>query len=452
MSPRAAGRILWNVRKRIQIVSLCLAAATASAQDPLSLKDAVKQALRAHPSMEVATAKIQAAGSRIGQARSGYLPRVQYSETFQSGNNPVYVFGSLLTQRQFAAGNFALNKLNRPDVLNNFQSTVSAEQLIYDFGGMKNNVKAAELGKQMTEQERKALELVLIAGVARAYHGVTLSDQALEVAREALKTAEADQKRAETVRDAGMATESDVLSVKVHVAAMREQVIRRAADAKVARAAFNEALGLPLDTAFTLTTALAPAAGAQGEAGKSRPELEQLRLARQAAEAQAAAARSAYLPQVFMKGTLEADRQEFVRKGGANWMFVAGMKWNLFDGHRTRESVAEARAMAAAAQASERQFASAVNLEVRKAKSYFDAASERIAVTEATVAQADESLRILRNRYSNGLATITDLLRAQTALLDARTRRLAAIHDQRLAALEVERAAGILNGDSNVLE
>jgi len=50
------------------------------------------------------------------------------------------------------------------------------------------------------------------------------------------------------------------------------------------------------------------------------------------------------------------------------------------------------------------------------------------------------------------LANVTDILRADTALLDARTRRLAAIYDQRMAAIAIEAAAGTLNGASDVLK
>lgn len=450
VSRRKNCRIFGNVRKRI--LTLMLMAWAAPGQTPLTLKDAVKQALGRHPSLQAAEARIQAAESRVGQARSGYLPRVQYMENLMRGNNPVYVFGSLLTQRQFTAANFDIGRLNRPDALNNFQSMVTAEQLVYDFGGVKHGVKAAEFGKKISEAERRAAELELIARVARAYHGVTLAAQALEVAREALKTAEADLKRAQTVRDAGLATEADVLAVQVHAAAMREQVIRRDADLKVARAALNEALGLPLDTPHELATPLAPAAAVEAASPELRPEIEQIRMARQAAEAQARSARSGYLPQIAFRAALEADRQEFFNKGGGNWLVMGSVRWNLFDGSRTRNSVAEAKAMAAAAAAGERQYENALRLELARALAEFEAATERIAVTEAGVAQAEESLRIIRNRYSNGLATVTELLRAQTALLDARTRRLAAIHDQRLAAVEVERSAGKLNGDSNVLE
>ena len=385
----------------------------------------------------------------------GVAFEVDFSQGFTRGNNPVYVFGTLLTQRQFTAANFALDALNRPDPLNNFQSRVTAEQLIYDFGGLKNSIKAADLGRRMTEQERKSAELALAAGVARAYLGAQLTAQALEVAREAEKAALADLARAEKLQAAGLITEADVLSLKVHAAAMREQVIRAEANRTVALAALNEALGLPLETRLDLTTplaaALAPAGDPEQRALGSRPELSRMELAAEAAEAQAAAARSGYYPKIAMRGILEADRQQFVRKGGANWMFGAGLEWRLFDGYRTRASVAEAKAQSAAARAGLRQYQSAVRLEVKQALAQYEAASERLKVTEAGVAQSEESLRILRNRYQNGLATVTDLLRSQVAVSDAKMRRLQAIHDQKLAAVEIERAAGVLNGDSDVL-
>ena len=93
-----------------------------------------------------------------------------------------------------------------------------------------------------------------------------------------------------------------------------------------------------------------------------------------------------------------------------------------------------------------------VRLEVFRAWADSRAAEERIAVAAAAVAQAEESLRIIKNRYDSGLATVTDLLRNETALLEARTRRLAAIHDQRVAAAQLELAAGTLSADSEVLQ
>jgi outer membrane protein TolC len=444
-----------TVMKRL--LTLLLLGLPAGAQDPLSLPDAVRTALAKHPALEAAGARTRAAEARIQQARGGNLPRVTWQESFQSGNNPVYVFGALLTQRQFTAANFDLQRLNRPDALNNFQTQLTAEQLLYDFGGRRNGILSAEIGRKMTEEERRRDELQLIAGVARAYHGVTLTRQALAVAEEAVLSAEADLKRAETVLAAGLATEADVLSVRVHLSSMREQRIARSAQLEVAHAALNEALGLPLDTAHTLSTgltaALPPAdANFEAQAAAQRPEVQQARLAQQMAAAQGKAVHAQMWPQFFVRGTFELDRQEFANKAGGNWMLGAGMRWTLFEGKRVQNAEAETRHLAEAARAGERQAASAVQLDVRMARGEFRAASERIAVGEASVSQAEESLRIIRNRYQNGLANVTDLLRAQTALVEARTRRLAAVYDQRMAAIRIEQAAGLLNGDSSVLK
>lgn len=429
------------------------------AQSPLTLPEAVKLALTRHPSLEAASALVQAAESRIAQARAGWLPRATYTEGFQSGNNPVYVFGSLLTQHQFTAANFNLGPLNRPDALSNFQSQVSVDQVVYDFGATRSAVQVARIGKQMTEEERRRTELALIAGVARAYHGVASAGESLHLAEESLKSANADLERSRSLQRAGLATEADVLSVQVHASSMSEYRARAAADLRIAHAALNEALGLPLDDEHTLTTPMESpklpedtGVARESQAAKLRPELLSARLSKELSAAQESAAKSQYWPVIGLHGVFEADRQNFVNKGGANWLFAASARWTLFDGNRTRASVAEARHMQTAASASERQMDAAVRLEIRRAEANLDASRERVSTTRDTVAQAEESLRIIRNRYSNGLATVTDLLRSETALLEAKTRRLAALYDQRTAAVQLEAATGALNGDSDVLK
>jgi outer membrane protein TolC len=67
------------------------------------------------------------------------------------------------------------------------------------------------------------------------------------------------------------------------------------------------------------------------------------------------------------------------------------------------------------------------------------------------VAEAEESLRITQNRYEAGISNVTDLLRTETTVLEARTRNLAAVRDQRMAAAMLELATGTLTPDSAVL-
>lgn len=429
-----------------------------AAQDALTIKDAVRLALEKHPSVAAAESGVRAAETRVREARSGYLPKLDYAETWLRSDNPVIVFSSLLTQHQFTMDNFALGPLNRPDALNNFQSQVTLDQVVYDGGQTRQAVKSAELGRSLTAEDRRRNQMNVIAGVVRSYHGAVLGAESAKVADEAVRSAEADLNRAEAVRAAGMSTDADVLSIRVHLAAVREQQIRRGADLEVAQATLNEALGLPLSTPHELTTPLTAASLEEAsleqyekEAGVSRPELREARLATSLADAQTAAARASFLPQVIVHAGFEADRQRLFNRGGGSWIASASLRWNLFDGNRDKARLEEASFGLERARALQSQADAQVRLQVRRAYADFRAAQQRIEVAQAAVTMADESLRITKNRYENGLSNVTDLLRTETALLEARNRRLAAVYDQRLAAVNLLLAAGTLTPASEAL-
>jgi outer membrane protein len=444
---------------RIVVVLLLAGLRTLSAQSALSLADAVRLGLERHPSIEASSANQRLADSRIEGARSGFLPKLNYSESFQRSDNPVFVFGSLLTQHQFTQDNFDLGKLNRPNFLNNFQSQLSISQTVFDAGSTRLQVRAATLGSQMACEDDRRVRMAVIAGIAGAYFGAIVAKERLAVAGEALRSAEADLGTAENVRATGLSTDADVLSVQVHLADMREREIQARYALDIAGAALNDALGLPLDTPHELATALTEAKLTGGDAQgldktavRDRSEARQAALAVRVSEAESAAARSALFPRVSVRGTFEADRQTFVTRGGANWTLGASLDWNLFNGFADRSRREEAEQLVTAAQAREKRTDSAVQLEVRRAHADWKAAGERIAVAAAAVSQADESLRITRNRYQAGLGTVTELLRNETATLETKTRHLEAVYQQRLAATALELAAGTLSGDSDALK
>lgn len=428
------------------------------AKDPMSLKDAVQLALDKNKAVEASTAAQKAAEARIVEARGGFLPKVNYSESWTRSDNPVFVFGSLLTQHQFGEQNFQLGSLNRPDFLNNFQSQITADQTLYDAGQTRHAVRSAELTKDITSEDGRRTQMEVIASVIRSYYDALLGVEQLNATSQAMRSAEADLDRAQAVRSAGMSTDVDVLSIRVHLAGVREQQIRREADLEVARAALNDALGLPLDTAHVLATALSPLqlpegvlADYESKAISERPEARQTKLATSLAENQTATARSNLLPQVGVRTAFEADRQRFYDRGGANWLVSIGVTWNLFNGFRDKARIEESKFALRRSEAEQEHASSTIRLQVRRAYADLRAADQRIEVAKASVTQAEESLRITQNRYQAGMSNVTDLLRTETAVLEARTRHLAAIHDQRIAAAMLELAAGTLSADSEVL-
>lgn len=441
----------------IRLILLAFTAA-ADAQAALSLRDAARLAMERSKVIEASSASNDAAAARITQARSGYLPKVNYAESWVRSNNPVFVFSSLLTQRQFGESNFGLESISRPDFLNNFQSLAAADQPLYDAGKTKRAVRTSQLGKDITEEDRRLSQMEVVAQVVRHYYDVQLGIEQVKVTTEAMRSAEADLERALARRANGFATDADVLSIRVHIAAVREEQIRRNADLQVARAAMNDAIGLPLDTEHFLTTALAPLpiaqdniSGLEKSAVDTRPESRQTHLAFEIASVQAADARSNYLPQVSLHGAFEADRQRFASRGGANWLVSIGLRWNLFNGYADKARIAEGAASVRRTAAEQARTESGIRLQVRQAWAGLKSAQERIESAKASVAEAQESLRISQNRFAAGLTTVTDLLRTEIALRETQTRYVAAVHDQRISAAMLEFAAGTLTADSEVL-
>ncbi len=422
--------------------------------ESLTLRQAAELALQQNPALEAASAQTRAAQKRTTVARSGYLPTVHFVESFARSNNPVFVFSSLLTQRQFEAGNFALDRLNRPDFLNNFQSQVGAEQTVYDWGATRSAVRTAELASEGAGLSEQQSRMATLARVAAAYSAGAMARASLQAALEGLRSAQADRERAQGLRDAGLTTNADLLSAQVQEAAMQELTIRRRYEIRVADAALNELMGLPLDWPVHLpeglTVAQVPEEAPNGTVA-ARPDVRRSELALDAAREQANAARAALLPRISVRGAFEANRQQVFSNGGVNWFASATLRWSLFDGGASRARVSEAEHEAVAAEAGLRQQRRHAEWEVLEAWAAVRAASERIRVAEAAIAQAKESLRIIKDRYEAGLATMSDLLRNESALLETRTRRLAAIHEQRVAAARLELSMGTISLDSEAM-
>jgi outer membrane protein TolC len=428
-------------------------------QEVLSLRQAVDLALRSNPLVAAAGAGEKEAEARIHQARSGYMPRMQFSESFQRSNNPVFAFTSLLTQHQFSEGNFAVGRLNNPDALNNHQSRLMMEQVLFDARQTSRGVMAAHFTRQVAVEDTRRSRSDVVLHVLQTYFGVALAENNLEVARQSVASARADLVRAESIYQSGRSTHADVLALRVHLAAMHEQQIRASNELAVGRAALNDALGVSLDRAFELTTPL-ESRGAVPEASleayrrlatENRPEMRQADLAQRLAHTRQQIAGSAYWPEVVFQGNLETDRQNFSGKGGAYWFTAVTLRWTLWNGGETKARQQQAQFAETRAEALRRRSDSAIQLEVRKAYLDLKAAAQRIEAASAASAEAEEAYRIIQNRHESGLITVTELLRSETALAAARTRHLAAVYDHRVAAATLEYAAGTLTADSAVL-
>jgi outer membrane protein len=120
---------------------------------------------------------------------------------------------------------------------------------------------------------------------------------------------------------------------------------------------------------------------------------------------------------------------------------------NLYSGSRISAQTASAKADLSKVKAMRRSLELGVRVETQRAFYQAQSAWKSIAVARQAVDQAEEGLRIVSNRYSGGLLTIVDLLDAQTALQQARTHHFKAMHDYRVARIELALAAGTITKD-----
>ncbi|HVB38295.1 MAG TPA: TolC family protein, partial [Vicinamibacterales bacterium] len=255
--------------------------AASFAQQPLSVEQAVARARAHNPTVRAAEAAARQASGPVAEARAGWLPRVDYTEGWQRGDQPVFVFSSLLMQRQFTAANFAIDALNNPAPISNYHSGVSVEQQLFDGGRLRSAVRSAELSREIAGLATAQTASGIALQTTRAYGDVLVAAAGTQAADAAVKAAEEDLQRTTHRRDVGVAPEADVLALQVHLAQMRERQIASASQEAIARARLNQLMGDPLDARYALVEP-APGAGTlpsldalEREALASRPEVKQ---------------------------------------------------------------------------------------------------------------------------------------------------------------------------------
>lgn len=428
---------------------IVLASVPAAAQEPLSLEEAVRAALSHNAALRAARSGVEEASALAEASRSDYFPRVTVSESWQRGDGPVFAFSSLLSARDFSSRNFAITSLNHPSPLSFFRTGVLVEQTVFDGRSRRAASDAAAQGRVLAESSAKEAEAGVAVAVTEAFGRVLLGEASLRAAEAGLAAALEDLARAERRRDAGMATEADVLSLAVHVADLRRLEIQSRGEVAVAAADLNHLMGAPAEAGVRLHEPSEPppleaepeTAALLAEAEAARAEIRGAAAKERIAAANRRQARGAFLPRATALAGIEADGTAWNERE-SSWMVGADLRWTFSTGGG---ETARARASAASmerARAETEEIRGAVRAEVIGALRRAESARARYEVGVEAVAQAKESQRILRDRFEAGVAPVNDVLRASTALLDAEAGRAAALADSLAATAALRRALG----------
>ncbi len=425
-----------------------------AATESLSLQQAVVLALQQAPEHRAAALDVQAAQASERLLKTSLLPKFSFTEAATRSNDPVYVFGTRLRQQQFSQADFALNQLNRPTPVGNFATRFSSDWTAFDSGKTEfamhraaEETKSAQSSALRTDQE-------IVHYVVASYEHVRMAAKQLEVARHEVDTAQALLDSSTSRVAAGLAVDSDQLSAAANLSARQQELISAEGDLAVAWAELERAEGTSIPEWQRRTPALAPMRfeppaldDAIATALRMRPDHRGLEQQVAMDHASVLEAKSSFAPMLRTFSDWEEDRGSFAGSGGNNWTAGAELSIDIFPTAK-RQQLALARIGEERARVTVRSAEAQIRLEVTRAWYTQQAAARMVDVAQASLAQTEESLRILRNRYNAGLATMTDLLRGEDAERQTAANYWTAVSQNMMAWSDLKFAMGTLNADN----
>jgi outer membrane protein TolC len=436
----------------ILLAVFLLAAGILAQSDPLpklSLEEAVGNALATNPQTKLTASGLRIAEARIEEAKTGKRPTMEFSQSLVRSNNPVFVFGSLLEQGRFGAANFRIDSLNHPTGLFNLRSQVNAQLPLFDQRQTQSHINLAQTGRKQAEFQAETVRQQLRFDVIRSYYGAVLSREMLKVSQEAVRSAEANRKKAGDLVDIGMTTDADFLAAEVELANAKQELLEAESAIVTRIAALNLTLGEEPDLERELIGDLKEIyfpVGDQSEliriALEERPDYQKAQLAIQSSREQTRSIVNQKLPSVNAFGNFGYS-SPYLANGSSDYTLGVRVSYTLFDaGRKARiEQASEAETIA---ELEQQNLANQIRLEVIRALQNYQTSRAKIQVSIKSIAQADEALRIIQDRYKVGLTTFNEVLRAEAALVRSKHNLLNARYDYYISYASVLLATGRL--------
>jgi len=448
--------MMMNFRIQISrwLVLLCaMAGLSAGAQEPLTLHQAIQQALGTSPEVRQAGAETQESKANASLARTQLIPQLSFTEDISRGDDPVYVFGSKLRQQAFTQANFAVNAMNRPQPVGDFASRFSGSWMAFDSFRAQKMIHSADLMRKSSDSSARSVNQKIVLDAVIAYQSVLYAERQVAIAQHEQETAEALLSSVNDHVKAGLAVDSDRMSAEVNVAARKEELIAVQGELEMAWAQLRTVMGAP-DLAETSLQPIAvhdfPQSALDSEledALKNRSDLAALNQAASAQSEAVSAAKVSFGPRVSAYGNWEQDRPTFAGSGGNNWVAGAQISIDIIPFSK-RAQLKHEMAAKDRVDAQLAGYRQQVRLQVTQAHILRQTALLSLQTAQAAVDQAAESLRILKNRYGAGLATITDLLHAEDAERQSQSNYWQAVYGNAVTYAQLLFATGKLTPDA----
>jgi len=414
----------------------------------LTLEAAIEAGLRTSHRLAELTARGEAAEAATAERHAATRPQVA-AEAGYTRTNHVDVFAIPVLSTS------ALRVIY-PDVPNNYRTRLDLQWPIYTSGRYEALERAARAEWQASSDDLAAARADLRLEITRAYWALVTAGESLRVVEESVTRIDAHLRDVRNQLAVGLVPPNDVLTVEAQESRQRLLTIqarttREVTEAELARL-IGATPGTPIQPAASLDDSLSAdatqaLAALLEQARQQRPERAALAKRMLAASERVTAAGAGSKPTIAVGGGFDYARPNpriFPREGiwQDSWDASINLRWPLFDGGRTRAETAEAAANSRASGERLAEFDAGLAVELRQRGSEIESSRAAIEAAGDAVRSATEARRVVGERFAAGVATSTDVLDAQIALLQAELDRTQAIANARLARARLDRALG----------
>lgn len=383
----------------------------------LSFDTAIAEAMKHNAMLQQANLNTRIAGAQRNRANAAFLPQVEAAYTALYTNNPLNAFGFKLNQRIVTQEDFNPALLNDPAFSRDYSAQLQLRQPLLNVDAILARRAAAQAAVSKEYVAKRTSEAVRFQ-VAQAYLQIALAYQNVAVMRQAETTAASFEQRAQGMFDEGIIQKADLLEAKAYHLKILSKL--RMAESGVANS--SDQLSLLMGTDIGVKYKVSnihwnnPKTSVFDVMGRS--DLLAYRSGLLAAKSMVQSSKMKWIPRINAFGSYQFNDTEAFKFAQDSYMVGVSLSWKLFDGNQNIQKLRIARF--------ERdKVASKLLHEERAARADYEKASRQLRDLEleldhatTMVEQTDEAWRIQRNRYHEGLAPTSDLLRVQSQLAE----------------------------------
>ncbi len=432
------------MRKSLLFVMLFFASNVFSAQ--ITFEEAKKLLLEKNGLLKSYSEEVNSATFRLEQARGGFMPKLNISETFISTDEPGAAAFSKISQGDFTPAYMA--KMADPDRVKNFETKIELIQPIFMQGKVYFGFKQAEEMRKASQKTFEAVKQELVYNLVRAYYGKALADKGVEVAEKSLVRTKKYRDLTEDFYKNGLLVKSDLLVAESrvnlnesYIADAKKQVeiaqanLQRLLDSDENYSVVWSEIGLKVDKSVDEYIKLAL---------ENRKDLKAMEDFARVQDLEYRKNRWNYYPEVVAFANYKMNDNSFLGDSGKGFTVGAMVNFNLFNGFMDKNKISEEKSKKLAIDYKVIDKRNEVKSEVKDAFYSVQAAEKKIEAMKRSLEAAYAALNITENRFKEGLAKITDLLDREVDVKNAELALYMAEYELIESKTKLYKASGIL--------